>query len=174
MSTLNSNSVMTVNEGNECYKLELELNKLRAQLSEVRLENETLKERLELRHHQQQQKPVKTLAAARSPDEFVDVNAYTVAEQIERYLSECDVMFSDENSLKPAMEYLIKKVWSIIAHEYDESSLNASRATRNSLLTKLERASELIASASSVGELENQVESMKQVIFYNNFINASV
>lgn len=162
---------MTVNEENECYNLETELKSTRARLAEVSAENEMLKRRLEVRRRRivsNEQQSTRSL----SESEFVDVNSLSIAEKIEHHLGETDAIFaittgenSDDDTAKfyPAMEYLVKNLWSIIAHEYDEKSLQSTRLIRDSLLGKLQRVNEMIACARTASLLEAELETLKKV-----------
>lgn len=160
-----SKSVVTLNqESSEGFKLEAELNRMRAQLNQVKNENAILRQRLEAVSESSSRglstSPKVTQQHLHTPDEFIDIGAYSIAEQIERYLAQTDTLYNDDIQLRPAMEYLIKKVWSIIAHEYDEKSLENSRKLRDSLLIKLNRTCETF---SCVDMLENELERMKRV-----------
>lgn len=150
---MSSSSVMTVNEGNELYRLEEEVTKLRR-------ENETLK-----RQQQQQHSPGADAVNARRPQEepFIDVKMYAIADKIESHLIETDKIFQDESCFKPAMEYLVMSLWSLIAHEYNERSLENSRMVRDSLLLKLDKANETLGCAGTVGVLENELGILKKV-----------
>ena len=150
-----SNSVMTVNEANECFKLESELSKVRAQLNQVLTENESLKRRLNILPEPHTLK--------RSPDEFIDIKSYNLAEQIERHLHETDTLFRSENDFKPAMENLVRNLWSIIARELDERTLERTRMTVESLSMKLDHANELIICANQAGLLETELSTLRKV-----------
>lgn len=171
--------MVTVNEENECYNLETELKSTRARLAEVSAENETLKRRLEVRRRRvvsnggEQQQATATRSLSES--EFVDVNSLSIAEKIEHHLGETDAIFAittgattnndDDGTAQfyPAMEYLVKNLWSIIAHEYDEKSLQSTRLIRDSLLGKLQRVNEMIACARTASLLETELETLKKV-----------
>lgn len=157
---MGSNSVMTVNEENECFKLENELACVRARLAELTAENESLKKQTKNRTR-----------GVSENDGFIDVSSLSLAEKIEHHLGETDGMFDDDDRFKPAMDYLVKNLWSIIAHEYDEKSLQSTRLIRDSLLGKFERVNELIGCARTASLLETELETLKKVccsFFYLN------
>lgn len=164
---MGSNSVMTVNEENECFKLENELRSTRTRLAEVTAENESLRRQLDDRRSSK-------TTRRQSENDFVDVNSLTLAEKIEHHLGESDSLLVDEDHFKPAMEYLIKNLWSIIAHEYGEESLQSTRLIRDSLMIKIDRINELIGCARTAQVLETELETLKKVALDFNTSNQNI
>jgi hypothetical protein len=160
-SSMASSSVVTINQENECFYLESELKRLKLQLNEFKGENSRLKHSLDqliANNNASRNQPL-------TPESFIDVNEYSVAEKIEHHLAEADKLFKDETHFKLAMEYLVKNLWSTIAHQYNEKNLENLKLIRDSLLIKLDRSNELVNCGNNVGMLETEFEAFKKVIF---------
>lgn len=68
---------------------------------------------------------------------YVDVDNICISNKIENYLQETDTMFTNSDCLHDSMAFLIKNIWSLIAHKYSEHSLEASQLRKDQILQKL-------------------------------------
>lgn len=68
---------------------------------------------------------------------YVDVDNICVSTKIEQYIKETNEMFTNKEALCDSMAFLVKNVWSLIAHKYSDTSLEDSQLIKDQLLDKL-------------------------------------
>ena len=68
---------------------------------------------------------------------YIDVDKIRISNRIELYLIETNKIFKDKTQMRNSMEYLIKSIWSLVAHEYADTNLEILQMAKTQLLDKL-------------------------------------
>ena len=126
--------------------LELELKKLKEQFDETKQENHLIKEyntHLARKLEDKRRNKTESFNADEDDDDDADsivtyVDVQNIANKIEYYLIETNKLFKTNVDLNDSMKYLIKNIWSLIAHEYNDKNLDQLKLVKDELVNKLQ------------------------------------
>ena len=59
---------------------------------------------------------------------------------MEHYLTETNKIFKCDKDCSDSMKYLIKNIWSLIAHDYSDTNLDQLKIIRDELISKIDKA----------------------------------
>ena len=59
---------------------------------------------------------------------------------MEHYLTETNKIFKSDNDCSDSIKYLIKNIWSLIAHDYSDTNLDQLKIIRDELISKIDKA----------------------------------
>jgi len=157
-SSFEERSVKSLNESvNYLKQLETEIKRMKEKIDEVKQEKENEINKLVEKLHELKQENfllttyntdlARRLEISANPDkdddtdsiiEFVDVQ--NIAKKVEHYLTETNKIFKTDKDCTDSMKYLIKNIWSLIAHDYSDTNLDQLKVIRDELVNKIDRA----------------------------------
>lgn len=141
-NTIATSTQNLMNESNGYLKqIENELARVKQQLEEVSQENVLIKEhnrylasKLEKQHK---------ISTAEDDDDADSIVAYVdvqnIANKLEYYLDETNKLFKSSEDCANSMQFFVKNVWSLIAHEHNEKNLDQFKQVKDELIQKLSK-----------------------------------
>jgi len=135
---------MNIESNGYVKHLELELKKLKEQFEETKQENHLIREyNTHLARKLEDKRRNKTESFNEDDDDDADsivtyVDVQNIANKIEYYLIETNKLFKTNLDLNDSMKYLIKNIWSLIAHEYNDKNLDQLKLVKDELVDKLQ------------------------------------
>ena len=138
-ATSTNSSVLMSESNGYLRQLEAELNKTKLKLEEVTQENVLIKE-----YNTHLARKLEKKRTITDEDDDTDsivayVDVQNIANKLEYYLIETNKIFKTNEDCIDSVKYLIKNIWSLIAHECTEQSLGDFKKVRDELITKLNK-----------------------------------
>jgi len=138
-ATSTNSSVLMSESNGYLRQLEAELNKTKLKLEEVTQENVLIKE-----YNTHLARKLEKKRTITDEDDDTDsivayVDVQNIANKLDYYLIETNKIFKTNEDCIDSVKYLIKNIWSLIAHECTEQSLGDFKKVRDELITKLNK-----------------------------------
>lgn len=167
---MNKSSNNMIDSNGYLKQLESELAKTKQKLEEASQENVLIKEynthlarKLEKKH--------KTSVTEDEDDDDDSIVAYidvqNIANKLEYYLIETSKLFKTDQDCIDSFKFLIKNIWSLIAHEYNEKNLEQFKKVRDELLNKLDKVNLNQSQINMVNSLILKIVKLIKIILKN-------